>query len=454
MAHERLHARVQGHPSKMLGCIALLLAGANTQLINDDGRTAPQWAEVQGQPTTAELIRQHAVPPKPAAAAPAAPPVSSLPIEILKSAGRGELQKVVKWLGNGGLADALISVSTDDGCPSCSRTPTVALLHATATGGQLEMARELLERGASVDLPGSDGITALMEAAYHGHLSIVLVLLQHSANPDLQNHHGYTAMANAAYQGHEACVKALLRAKANTELLDEDGHTPLQHAEAKGHMATAELIRQHVAPQQQTATSPAAPLDAGESAVMSSPASLPFEIYNSANRGQLQKVARWLRKGGTVDELCPVRTEDGRTTTSALLHAAVTGGQLEMVRELLERGASVDLPSGLGRTAFMEAAHRGHLPILRFLLQRSTNPNLQDSDGSTTLMHAAYKGQEACVQALLHANANPELLDNKGRTALRYSEAGGLKVIADLIWKHAYLILGGGGALCTALPLA
>ena len=121
---------------------------------------------------------------------------------------------------------------------------------------------------------------------------------------------------------------------------------------------------------------------------------------------------------------------------------------------LLKRGASVDLPSGLGRTALMEAAHRGHLPILRFLLQHSTNPNLQDSDGSTTLMHAAYKGQEACVQALLHANANPELLDNKGRTALRYSEAGGLKVIADLIWKHAYLILGGGGALCTALPLA
>ena len=47
-AHERLHARVRVHPSKMLGCIALLLAGANTQLIDVHGGTAPQWAEVKG----------------------------------------------------------------------------------------------------------------------------------------------------------------------------------------------------------------------------------------------------------------------------------------------------------------------------------------------------------------------------------------------------------------------
>ena len=187
---------------------------------------------------------------------------------------------------------------------------------------------------------------------------------------------------------------------------------------------------------------------------MSSPVPLPVEMFQSAQRGELQKVVKWLRKGGLADSLCSSTAAGRRTSTFGLLHAAASNGQLEMVRMLLKRGASVDLPSGLGRTALMEAAHRGHLPILRFLLQRSTNPNLQDSDGSTTLMHAAYKGQEACVQALLHANANPELLDNKGRTALRYSEAGGLKVIADLIWKHAYLILGGGGALCTALPLA
>ena len=38
----------------------LLLAGANAQLININGRTAPQWADVQGKPTTVvERVRQH-----------------------------------------------------------------------------------------------------------------------------------------------------------------------------------------------------------------------------------------------------------------------------------------------------------------------------------------------------------------------------------------------------------
>ena len=33
-------------------------------------------------------------------------------------------------------------------------------------------------------------------------------------------------------------------------------------------------------------------------AAMSSPASLPKEIHRSAERGELQKVVKWLRKGG------------------------------------------------------------------------------------------------------------------------------------------------------------
>ena len=34
---------------------------------------------------------------------------------------------------------------------------------------------------------------------------------------------------------------------------------------------------------------------------MSSPASLPQEIHRSAQLGELQKVVKWLRKGGAVD---------------------------------------------------------------------------------------------------------------------------------------------------------
>ena len=160
-----------------MGCMhALLLAVATTQLIDVHGSTAPRWAEVQGQPTIAGLIQQHAAPPQPAAASPSdagEPAVISptlLPAEILLAAERGELQKVVKWLRKEGPVDALRSTATVSG-----RNTTATLLHAAAAHGQLEMVRELLKRGASVDLQNSVGITALMLAAIHGDwLSLLL----------------------------------------------------------------------------------------------------------------------------------------------------------------------------------------------------------------------------------------------------------------------------------------
>merc|ERR1712194_893622 len=89
---------------------------------------------------------------------------------------------------------------------------------------------------------------------------------------------------------------------------------------------------------------PAAPSD--PRAAMSSPDPLPKEIHRSAERGELQKVIKWLRKGGLIGALCPTTSVDGRATAETLLRAAAVNNHLEMVRVLLKRGASVDLPSG------------------------------------------------------------------------------------------------------------
>ena len=136
-----------------------------------------------------------------------------LPEEICAAAQRGELPKVVKWLRKGGHVDALFSGEIQ------GLSFYGALLHAAAAGGHLAVAKELLKRGATVDLPGTLGGTALMETAVRGQPAVLLLLLEHSANPDLQNDGGGTALMAAAYHGHEACAKALLRANANTCLL-------------------------------------------------------------------------------------------------------------------------------------------------------------------------------------------------------------------------------------------
>ena len=165
--------------------------------------------------------------------------------------------------------------------------------------------------------------------------------------------------------------------------------------------------------------------------------SLPIEVHRSAQRGELQKVVKWLNKGGVVGALCSFPSAGGRPSTTTLLQTAAANGHMAMVNELLKRGASVDLQTRLGVTPLMAAAYYGHLSIVLRLLQHSADPDLQDTDGGTALMLAAGKGHEACVQALLRAKAKTELLDQGGRTALQWAEYKGHTAITALIQQHA-----------------
>ena len=170
---------------------------------------------------------------------------------------------------------------------------------------------------------------------------------------------------------------------------------------------------------------------------MSSPASLPIEIHRAAKRGEIQKVIKWLRKEGPIDALCKAPSEGGQLATFTLMHAASGRGQLEMVTELLKRGASVNLQTSLGGTALMGAAYSGHLPIVLVLLQHEASPDLQSNNGYTALVHAVTEGRETCVKALLQAKANPDLQTITGSSALVLAEAKDHKAIATLIRQHS-----------------
>ena len=137
------------------------------------------------------------------------------------------------------------------------------------------------------------------------------------------------------------CMHALLLARATTQLFDGHNHTAPHCTVENGQPTTAELIGQHAA-LKPAEFSPAAAPDAGTPAA-STPASLPLEIFESARRGELQSVGVWLGKGGSIDALCPTTAKSGEPATFGLLHVAATNGHLAMVRELLKRGASVDL---------------------------------------------------------------------------------------------------------------
>lgn len=144
-----------------------------------------------------------------------------LPTDILQAAGRGEVTTVSKWLNKGGEPDTL-----------CHELGGYSLLHFAAAKGRVNVAQEVMRRGAQVNLrsrsPEGPGNTALMVAARAGRHELVKLLVEKKAELDLQNFEGSTALIFAAGNAEKDCVQLLLESKANADLRHKDGRTALQ----------------------------------------------------------------------------------------------------------------------------------------------------------------------------------------------------------------------------------
>ena len=106
----------------------------------------------------------------------------------------------------------------------------------------VEAVRDLLDAGAKVNLRDEDGDTALMSAAEQGRADVVELLLKAGARVNVQNKEGRTALMNAAAAGNADSVRLLLQAGADHSLRDAEGHTALRHARDNESDDTAALL--------------------------------------------------------------------------------------------------------------------------------------------------------------------------------------------------------------------
>ncbi|KAK5852509.1 hypothetical protein PBY51_006363 [Eleginops maclovinus] len=97
------------------------------------------------------------------------------------------------------------------------------------------------------------------------------------------------------------------------------------------------------------------------------------------------------------------RSDNGQTP----LMLAAEQGSLEIVQELVRRGANVNLDDVDCWSALISAAKEGHLEVVKELLENSAYIEHRDMGGWTALMWAAYKGQVNVTELLLENGANP-----------------------------------------------
>jgi ankyrin repeat protein len=116
---------------------------------------------------------------------------------------------------------------------------------------------------------------------------------------------------------------------------------------------------------------------------------------------------------------------------SPLMMAAL-GGQLELCKKLIERGAAVNKT---GWTPLHYAATKGHLDVMRLLLQEHAFVDAESPNHTTPLMMAARYGTLEAVKLLLDEGAVPTLKNQQNLTAIDFANLAQRQDVADAIRK-------------------
>lgn len=120
---------------------------------------------------------------------------------------------------------------------------------------------------------------------------------------------------------------------------------------------------------------------------------------------------------------------DGMTA----LHWAVRADQMEVIKALLDAGASATVANLYGVTPLSIACQNGNGPIVSLLLDAGADANSTLEGGETALLTAARTGQIEVVRALIAHGAKLEAKEHKGQTALMWAAHEGHADIVQLL---------------------
>jgi hypothetical protein len=112
---------------------------------------------------------------------------------------------------------------------------------------------------------------------------------------------------------------------------------------------------------------------------------------------------------------------------------AVTKGNLEAVRLLLDKSIPVDVQPFDGATPLLLAAGNADTALIRLLLEKGADVNHADPHGDTPLMAAVRAGPLDAVRALLDGGAKPEMKDKQGRAAVQWAAHYGREDLVNLL---------------------
>ncbi|XP_063968080.1 serine/threonine-protein phosphatase 6 regulatory ankyrin repeat subunit B-like isoform X1 [Lytechinus pictus] len=255
-----------------------------------------------------------------------------------------------------------------------------AALHLAAENGHQVVADIMLWHKAFVNAKSKIGVTPLHLAAHNGHNDLVNLLIHsHGAAIDALSLAKRTALHLAAQNGKLQVCETLLKLKSDSNAADIHGQTPLHLAAENDHADIVKLFLKHKSELVSMANSE------GNTCA-----------HIAASKGSVAVVKELLRFNRSG--VCATKN---KTNDSTALHLAAGGGHKEVVRVLLDHGASPTEENADGMTVIHLAARNGHVGILEALKGKVSWKAPSVKIGLTALHIAAHHGQIDFVREML-----------------------------------------------------
>ncbi|KAG5767625.1 hypothetical protein H9Q72_004619 [Fusarium xylarioides] len=287
------------------------------------------------------------------------------------------------------MVECLVSHGADPSKPDYE-TP----LHIAVDWGNFEMVEViLLSRFFSdIDAKGEKEYTALGIAATTGRLDIVSMLLDHGADPNLRNgqHNSSAPLHIAANKGHRSIVTELLKRGADPYPETTKESSAFHAACIGGWLEVIETFLEVV-----DDVSELVNFEWGW-------AGTPLKA--AASGGRLDAVKLLLSKGADPNKQLQSKANRGQT----VIHAATEGGNTQVLEAILDTvdDSSLEIRDRAQRTPLWYACVEGHEDMVKYLLERGASTDVIFDDGENIIPTIVSGGSEKNLQLVLEKNPN------------------------------------------------
>jgi ankyrin repeat protein len=269
----------------------------------------------------------------------------------------------------------------------CSLVGSTALMYAIRNG-KLECVDELIRLGADVNIINNNGATPLYIALINGNREIVKMLIARGADVNAVKD-GMPLLHRAIMNKQVECSYELLNSNVNINAQDMNGLTPLHHAVITNSLELVKALLQKGA----------------DSNIINKYGNTP--LLNSLQDQSFDLFKELLPKCANINLKASV-------SKHTPLHMLSISGQLELVKDVINLGADVNLQNCYGQTPLHCASYHGNVQIVQELLQHKADVTIKNKDNDTALKLALKQKHREVVKELIKViplNGNSSIVE-------------------------------------------